>query len=628
MENFPSKPSCIVGLMSAVLILRKVSHNKYVFKLLMNKIYFSFLLVFCFLITSCSFSMKKKPTKVKNNLKKKYPSGPTERGDGSFIEVSEQYGLGDVTGVRFNAVDLNNDGYTDLVVMPSFYSEPRFFYWNQDLKKFKENRYSPFAKSMKASFLLFYDLDHDDIIDLVAGVLNQKTELTRYSVRIFKGSIINKRIWFTQLKDVLKAEPLPTSSISLLDFNLDGNLDIFQANWFRYGKGDKPWPVPDKLYLKTNKGYIDQSKLLFGELTKNETKENYIKATPSYSAATCDLDQNGFPDILVASTSGYPNKLWLNEYQLLGNKRLFKDYAKSSRFGMDLEGFHIPRGGGRSFFASCADYNNDGLMDVYVGEMTHSYDNDAVDRSSILTNISKNYPPKFMRTEYLGDSESFNWSRADKRANWVDLNLDGSLDLLVDNSGYPPYSRLVFFEQDNRHDFFDVAREKGINVLNPEGSIIMDINRDGKPDIISGQSNIRSANIKQKIYVYQNNYTAMGTKFLRIYPRGINANSSALGATVVLESMVNGKKLNRKMYVEYSQGGLPSQNEEGLFFAISKGEELIRIKVRWPVYQTSAGIGRSYLEKSYSLKNMKLVKNNQMTLCEDGRVFFKRKFCR
>lgn len=613
--------------MSGILILSKLSDNDLVIK--KNKaINFILFLSLAVGLCGCSLINAKKMKKPTAKAKRKITSGPSQKGDGSFVDVTEKYGLKGVSGVRFNAVDLNNDGFTDLVVLPSFYSQPRFFYFDSEKQIFKENRYTPFAKSTKASFLLFYDLDKDDVIDLVAGVLNQKTELTKHSIRVYKGSIINKRIWFTELKDILKSDPSPTASISLIDYNLDGELDIFAANWFKYDKKNNPWPVPDRLYVKDGNSFKETTEILVGELTKNETNENYIYATPSYSSSTCDLNNDGFPDILTTSTNGYANKMWINEYVLLGNKRSFKDIGRKSLFAMDLEGYHVPRGGGRTFFSSCADYNNDGLMDIYLGEMTHSYDSDSVDRSSILTRINNKNSLKYIRTEYLGDSETFNWSRADKRASWIDLNLDGKLDLLVDNSGFPPYSRLVLFEQDENKDFFDTAKDKGIDVLNPEGTILMDFNSDGIADIVTGQSNIRNSSIKQRIYLYQNNHQLNGHKTLRVYPKGTKSNTSALGGMVILESELNGEKLVRRQYVEYSQGGLPSQNEEGLFFTIAPNETPKKIHVKWPIYQSTRGKGRSFLERSYSLEGIKFKDFNVLTTCEDGRVFFKKKSCR
>lgn len=587
----------------------------------------NFILILISLVGCSAIFKSKKKNISKLNTKQEIVIGPTERGDGSFIDVTKEYGLDQISGVRFNAVDLNNDGETDLVVLPTFYSQPRFLYFDKSINKFVEHAYIPFAKATKFSFMLFYDLDKDDVIDLIGGVLNQKTELTKHSIRIFKGNIINKRIWFTELEDTLNSSPEPTASVSLIDVNLDGELDIFQANWFTYDKNNIPWPVHDRLFIKKNNKYSDKTDLLFGETDKNETRESYIKATPSFSSSTCDVDGNGFPDILTTSTNGYKNKLWLNEFQFAGSKRNFRDYGDESLFSMDTEGFHVPRGGGRTFFAGCADYNDDGLMDVYLGEMTHSYDSDSVDRSSILTSITKNFPPKFLRTEYLGDSEAFNWSRADKRGNWEDFNLDGKLDLMVDNSGHPPHSRIVLFTQDEIKDFYDTAKQKGIDLLNPEGTIILDINKDGKPDFLTGQSNIRMSEIKQSLYLFLNNHQS-NRKFIRFFPRGNKANSSALGATLLFNIRNKEKVIKKKRYIEYSRGNLPSQNEEGIFISLDNDEILERVEVKWPIYQNASGSGRSYLEKNYTFDTIKFKSFNEITLCEDGRVFLSKKFCR
>lgn len=560
--------------------------------------------------------------------KKPINAGPTNLKSTRFLDVTEDYGLGKIKGVRFNVVDLNNDGYSDLVVLPDYFAQPQFFYFDSNEKKFKNYSYTPFAKSVKASFLLFYDFNGDEIKDLVVGVLNQKSELTKYSVRFFKGNIINERIWFTELKGKIKATPYPTASASLIDFDLDGKLDLYLGNWFKKDKKDRPTPVPDRIFRNNGKKFSDYSKKLNTELEKNETKESFINATPTFGTSTCDVDDNGFPDILTVSTNGYDNKLWLNEFEFVTKTRTFKDIGEQTRYAKDLEGFHIPRGGGRSFFSSCYDYNYDGKMDIYLGELTHSYDNDSVDRSSILTNIRKENPPLYLRTEYLGDSESFNWSRADKRAIWFDYNFDGKVDLLVDNTGFPPFTRSVLFEQQDNFDFADKSKVNGINILNPIGTVILDIDRDGRMDILMGQSHLRQSNIKQRVWLFKNNIAWEGKRSIRIFPRGTTANSSALGAMVTLVVDKQGKISSRKQWIEYSKGNLPSQNEEGLYYGLDTDEKPLSIKVRWPIYKLKSGVGRSFLETSYKIDGMKFDKTLNLTLCEDGRVFTRKTSCR
>jgi enediyne biosynthesis protein E4 len=582
-------------------------------------------LILLFLFTGCS-AFQKKPRlqiPVKERLSIEY--GPTTRGDGSFVDKSVDYGLNEVVATHLYVVDLNNDGYTDLVVLPEFYSQPEFYYFNPETSQFEQYYYAPFTAPIKASFLVFADFDHDDVLDVIVGTLNQKTEMTKESVKYFKGSLIKDKLWFSE-KNLIQSDPSPTSSVSVVDVDLDGKLDLYFANWFNDVK-DVPTPTPDRLYMWEKERWIDRSTRLDGELIQNETKESYINAAPTYGSATCDLNGDGFPEILTAMTNGYSNKLWLNQYQLSGNLRNFSDIGPSSRYAKDAEGFHVPRGGGRTFFSACADYNNDGLMDIYLGELSHSYDAESVDKSSILTGIKKD-EILFLRTEYLADSQNINWNRGDKRAIWFDYNNDGRMDLLVMNSGFPPHSRLVLFEQEENHDFIDVAKNKGLDILNPQGTVIIDVNRDGQMDILTSQSNIRDADIKRRIYLFVNNNQKNEDRSLRLFPRGIEANSLALGAMVLLE-VKNGSKIEtRRQWVEYSQGGLPSQNEEGLLFGLKKAEEVVRVKVRWPIALNKKSIGRSYREVSYRLDKSNNSSNQSITLCEDGRIFYKRRFCR
>jgi hypothetical protein len=74
----------------------------------------------------------------------------------------------------------------------------------------------------------------------------------------------------------------------------------------------------------------------------------------------------------------------------------------------------------------------------------------------------------------------------------------------VDNSGFPPYSRLVLFEQDENHSFFNISTNAGIDIVNPTGTVVLDINKDGAPDILTSQNNIRNSDIPPRLFLFQN----------------------------------------------------------------------------------------------------------------------------
>lgn len=545
--------------------------------------------------------------------------GPTLKAGGSFIDRTVDYGLDNLVGVAFNAVDLNFDGFSDLVILPTYYSRPKFYIFDPALKKFSPWAHDPIPLDFKASYLLIYDVNKDRVMDLVVGVLNQRSEVSQMPVKLYLGSVKGGLLSFNLDPNFINLPAEATSSISLIDYDLDGWLDIFIGNWFENRKGQY-LPTSDRL-LKNNKGkFEDVSFLLRNETVRSADQLYPPNAKPTYGSSTCDIDQNGFPDILTVSSSGHKNKLWMNLKETQNDERFFTDLGPETNYASDPDGNLIPTGGGRSFFSACTDYNDDGIMDIFVGELSHAYDNDSVDKSSILTGSKEIFPPYFIRTEYVSDASSESWNQGDRRGVWMDYNLDGRIDLLVDNSGFPPYSRLVMFEQDETHGFMSVASQLGMDIVNPTGSISLDLNQDGYPDIITGQSNIRRSDITARLYVFENQAKVAGRKSVKVHLKGYKSNSMGLGAMVMLYTQRGDKKIVQRRTNEYTQGGLPSQNESGIVFGVSEGTEALGVKVRWPYLKKNGFGSGTVLEKLYSLKGLPVKDFLEVTVCEDGKI--------
>lgn len=535
-----------------------------------------------------------------------------------FVNKTSEYGLDKVKAQYFNLVDLNNDNYSDLVVLKTYFSKPEFYFFDKKTKKFNKVD-SLFEEAVSASFLLFYDFDNDGIVDVLVGVLNQKSELSKRPIRIFKGRVRNTKLSFGEYPHKVDYNSSASATVIPLDFDLDGDLDLFIGNWFSYTK-DGPLPSPDILLENREGSFIDRSELLRDEHKKDEIKRNYINARPTFGASSCDIDQNGYPDILTAASSRYSNKLWLN-LKDKKNKRAFRDFGPSSGVAQDFEGLNITRGGGRSFYIGCADYNNDTVMDIFSAELSHHYDAESVDKSALLTGKSLKFPPEFLRTEYILDARTTDWSQGDRRAIWFDYNNDGLLDILVDNSGFPPHSRLILFEQLPDHSFVNRAADLGIDILNPLNSVIGDFNHDGKMDILTAQTNLRSGTEQSGLYLFENQVTDTG-KSLRVFLGGKKANKLGLGAMVILKTKKDGQIKFKRRWVEYSNGSLPPQNEEGIHFGLENNEKVISVLVRWP-YK----IDKTIYKKIYQISHLKMSKNQVLTLCEDGQFYLKNTKC-
>ena len=467
---------------------------------------------------------------------------------------------------------------------------------------------SPFQKrqTIRANFLAFADFDKDGIKDVIVATFNQKTELSPSPLLLFQGYLQQGQY---KLKKVPRSFPPhtdPVSSLALLDYDLDGYLDVYVGNWYD-GRRNPTRPMPDRLYKGNAFSFEEQTQLLDGELKYQSSHEHYPNARPTSGTSVCDINRDGFPDILTANTSGFGNRLWLSQ----GSGNGFKDIGETSGYAFDQEGAFATRGGGNSTFSKCADYNNDGIMDIAIGEIVMSYENNQRDTSGILTGFSANPPLKFIRKNYYRDDGSQLNHRGDRRGVWLDYNNDGLIDLLIDNSGFPPHSRLVLFQQESDHGFLDKSKQLGVDILNPSSSISIDFDNDGNMDIISGQVATRNQEVRKRIYVFKNTHSIEGNVY-RFHLRGHQANKEGLGGTVIFRS-------NKRFYqqaVENLYGPFPGQNEEGVRFALPPDEKFEYIEVHWPLIRQSFPVVKRYPIKPRTAHN-----NHVYTLCETGRYY-------
>jgi hypothetical protein len=534
---------------------------------------------------------------------------------GTFIDKTEEYGLKGVSAVHMYAVDANHDGATDLVILDDFLAAPKFYFFDKKEKKFKLGE-NPFSEIVRASYLNFVDLDHDGILDVIVGNLNQKSEMTQYQPRLYKGVVENGKLTY-QLKSTLPVGILPTASIIPFDFNLDGEIDLYLANWFSQ-KDANPKPVGDLLLQGKGFQFTDVAAQLKGEYDYNKSEKIYPNLTPTFGASICDVDQNGFPDVMTNNSNGYYNKLWLNM-----DGKNFTDYGVESGYAADNEGNKNSKGGGNSFFSLCGDYNNDGIIDIVVGNLSKDSDDETRDKSAILTGSTKSFPPKFFRSEFYQVDQKGHWSEGNRRGVWFDYNLDGLNDLLIANSGFPPTSRLIFFEQQADHEYIDKAHDYGINLMNPSGIVTLDLNGDGVMDFIAGQSKVRAGDINTRIYVFENQTKRAGRGSMRFHLQGKKSNFHGISSSLIFST----DKTKRMNSANYSYGSLPSQNEEGVYFAFDH-ETPKEVEVHWSVGNLDR-IGRVVpLTKKYNLTKMAgKGKHTEINLCEDGRALLRGKNC-
>ncbi len=553
---------------------------------------------------------KKKSTAQKQQHRIQLVEGPTSLGDGSFKEQSALYGLEQVKATQFYNIDFDLDGYDDLVILPEFYSIPHFYRFDVVKAKFVELDYNPFKKIIRASYLAFADFNGDHILDVIVGVFNQQSSMNKEPLKLYLGSMQDGHYWLQEKKDAFgKSSIGPNAAITLIDYNLDGYLDVYVARWFDVSSRH-PVLVPDAFYQGNKDLKFKDVSFIFKDELLYDQNSGYYMATPTMGVTTCDINKDGYLDILTSATAGYPNKLWLNVRFPTGG-RAYLDIGKQSNYAQDGEGKLLPKRGGNSLFSLCLDYNNDGLMDVVSGELSHSYDPEYRDRSSVLTG-SLPQQVKFIRSEYYRDDGTLSWNQADRRGISFDYNGDGLEDFVVENSGFPPKSRLILFEQLEDHSYQDVAKKVGIDVLNPSGTIYVDVNLDGKLDILTGHSPIRRSQIERRLFLFTNQNKDK-SRYLRII---LNSNSHfntyAIGAWIELQTSLR----NYIRPMSYWSGAQSSQLPFGAFFTLRPQEQIKRLVIHWPfrdaqrrpVKQVITGRGLR-LQKDYTVWKFTYSKN-------------------
>lgn len=535
--------------------------------------------------------------------------------DSLFLNRTQEYGLENVKATQIYAVDFNLDGVQDIVLLPEHYSSPRFF--ENRKGKFVELKYSPFPKLIRAQAMIFVDLDRDGQKDLITYTLNQRTALNWDPIVVYKGHFLKGKLSYKPWPNAITQAPDATAIIIPFDFDLDGNLDLFVGNWYDM-RVNPPVNRPDRLLKGDGFRFFDHSAYLEDENHFKSDLKIFDNARPTMGASLCDIDQNGRPDILTSSSGGYFNKMWLNLKR--GQLWTLQDYAEKTGYAHDPDGVG-PLSGGNSFFATCTDYNNDSIMDLALGELFHSYENESIDRSSILTGSSLTFPPAFIRNEYINDDDgSGRWTQADRRGTFADLNNDGLIDLVIDNSGYPPKTRLVIFKQHSDHSYEDVAVDWGVDIMNPSGTITMDVDGDGDLDLLVGQNSIRDSKIENHLYLFENQ-TVASQNSVSIKLQGKRSNRDGIGAKVDVHS---GGVIQRRYHQLWS-GPLSSQSEDKVFIGLGGSESIQKIEVTWPI--TSSKENEKSLKVTYDFSKTKLNPRSTLTLCESGRWFPKMAKC-
>lgn len=245
-----------------------------------------------------------------------------------------------------------------------------------------------------------------------------------------------------------------TSGVAWADYDGDGDLDLFAS------------------------AFENENNILFENLGGRKFRR--VDARPvtgdagnSSGAAWADFDNDGRPDLAVANQAGQDNFLYRN----LGGGRFER-----------VEG-PVTQDRGDSYSVSWADYDGDGLLDLFVSNMGGP-------RDFLYHNLGAG---KFARV----DSGVFAARRgASFTSTWGDYDGDGRVDLFVADAGRSTPNRLYHNLGGGR---FELVTDGalGVDVAQSKGAAWGDFDNDGDLDLYVANGGFEDDG-RQTAFLYRN----------------------------------------------------------------------------------------------------------------------------
>ena len=277
----------------------------------------------------------------------------------------------------------------------------------------------------------------------------------------------------------------------------------------------------------------------------------------------CDFDQDGDSDIYVSNYRLQPNLLLLND-----GKGGLTDMAGPYGVAGDPKG---PFPHGHTIGSAWGDMNNDGHIDLFVGNFRHNWGDGSQDHAAFYENGGRKGNWRFTRRKQL---EGADWQESYASPALGDYDNDGDLDLYFTTVYGGDNARL--YRNDGGWQFSDVTAAEGLAGMPPTYQAAWgDFDMDGDLDLATGG----------KLYVNAGN--ANHWLKVRLEGDGKTVNRSAIGAQVRIR-LDEDTVLARQVEAGTGQG---NQNDLVLHFGLGARKEPVDLKILWPGGKTSSADG-------------------------------------
>ena len=520
----------------------------------------------------------------------------------TFLDVAQQSGLSaktiyggehknkyllETTGCGVAFYDYDNDGWLDIFLVNG--SRLEGFPKGQEpiSRLFKNNRDGTFTDVTLAAGVAYSgwgqgccigDYDNDGFEDLFVSYFGKN--------RLYHN---NGNGTFTELAEkagVATNGKRWNSGCAFLDYDRDGKLDLFVANYIDMDLATAPVPESGPCLYKGvmvacgPPGLIGGKNILFhnngdGTFTDVSESAGIFSANGTYGLGvlTADFDNDGWPDIYVADDST-ASALYQNKHN-----GKFIDIALEAGCALSADG--KPQAG---MGVSAADFDMDGNLDIvktnFAGDtpsLYHNLGNAVFEDTTFQAGLGKH-------TQYLG------WG-----CGFFDFDNDGWPDILICNghvypeveqltteAGYP--QRKLLYRNLRNGKFEDVSLNAGTGISAPapsRGCAFGDFDNDGDIDFVVNCVNAPPQLIRCDSSTKNN--------WIKIRTVGAKSNRSGIGARITCVTKVPGQeKPHRQIDEVRSGGGYYSQNDLRVHFGLGNAQKVDLLEIRWPSGQTDS----------------------------------------
>jgi len=344
----------------------------------------------------------------------------------------------------------------------------------------------------------------------------------------------------------------PSQTASWGDYDNDGDLDLYIGN-----ETTAELQAPCQLFLNR------------GDATFTDVAPSAGVTNDRWSKGVIwgDYDSDRLPDLYLSNLEG-DNRLYRNR-----GDGTFADVAPAL-------GVTRPR---NSFPTWFWDFDNDGVLDIYVAAYDALIDDLAADRLGLPFDAE-------LACLYRGDGRGGFQEVARERnlvhpnapmgSNFGDLDNDGYLDFYL-GTGYPPYYALmpnVMYHNQAGQRFADVSAAGGFGHLQKGHAVVFaDFDNDGDQDIFE-QMGGGLAGDKFNDVLYEN--PGFGNHWVSVELVGVLSNRSAIGARIRVQVMEKGR--SRAIFKWVNSGGSFGANPLRQMIGLGKAEKIELLEVYWP----------------------------------------------